>query len=116
YSEAEKIDREFYLKMHIADYILNNNDRHEQNWGFLMENETGKLTGFCPLFDHDHTFVNYDNVMSQITESEMTLREPAIRAAKELGLKADGLDGIDRPEFLSEVQCIDVQERAKHLI
>lgn len=115
YSEAEKIDREFYLKMHIADYILNNNDRHEQNWGFLMENETGKLTGFCPLFDHDHTFVNYDNVMSQTTESEMTLREAAIRAAKELGLKADGLDGIDRPEFLSEVQWKGVLERAKDL-
>ena len=59
---------------------------------------------------------NYDNVMSQTTESEMTLREAAIRAAKELGLKADGLDGIDRPEFLSEVQWIDVLERAKHLL
>ena len=46
----------------------------------------------------------------------MTLREAAIRAAKELGLKADGLDGIDRPEFLSEVQWIDVLERAKHLL
>ena len=40
YEEAIKIDREFYLKMQISDHILNNNDRHEQNWGFFMENET----------------------------------------------------------------------------
>ncbi len=31
YEEAQNIDRTFYLQMQIADYILNNNDRHEQN-------------------------------------------------------------------------------------
>ena len=75
------MDREAYLEMQIADYILNNNDRHEQNWGFLMENVTGKLTGLCPLFDHDHAFVNYKNVMSQTTEREMSLREAALRVS-----------------------------------
>ena len=49
YEEAKKIDSEFYLKMQIADYLLNNNDRHEQNWGFFMDNHTGKLFGYCPL-------------------------------------------------------------------
>ena len=116
YSEAKKIDREFYLKMHIADYILNNNDRHEQNWGFLMENETGKLTGFCPLFDHDHAFVNYDNVMSQTTESDMTLREAATRARKELGLKPEGLKEMERPPFLSQAQWDAVLERTRQLL
>ena len=48
YQEAKKIDREFYLKMQIADYILNNNDRHEQNWGFFMENSSGKIIGYSP--------------------------------------------------------------------
>jgi len=116
YSEAEKIDREFYLKMQIADYILNNNDRHEQNWGFLMENKTGKLTGFCPLFDHDHAFVSYDNVLSQTTETAMTLRDAAILARKEVRLKPEGMEQMERPQFLSEVQWSAVLERLEQLL
>src|SRR5699024_6670311 len=102
YAEAEKMDREFYLKMQIADYILNNNDRHEQNWGFLMDNATGKLTGFCPLFDHDHAFSNYENVMSQTTEGEMTLWEAAQRAQYELEIDLHGLAEMEKPMFLSD--------------
>ena len=111
YAEAEKMDREFYLKMQIADYILNNNDRHEQNWGFLMDNATGKLTGFCPLFDHDHAFSNYENVMSQTTEYDMTLKEAAVRAQKELGMNLDKLDDMEQPQFLSAVQWDAVLDR-----
>lgn len=115
YAEAERIDREFYLKMQIADYILNNNDRHEQNWGFLMENVTGKLTGLCPLFDHDHAFVNYKNVMSQTTEREMSLREAALRAQHELEIDLRGLSEMDKPTFLSDEQWRAVQDRRKQL-
>lgn len=111
YKEAGKIDRDFYLKMQIADYILNNNDRHEQNWGFLMDSSTGKLTGYCPLFDHDHAFSGYPDVMSQTTEEEMILYEAAAAAQKELRLKFGGLDEIERPAFLSEEQWKGVQER-----
>lgn len=53
FEEATKIDRTAYLQMQIADFILNNNDRHEQNWGFFMENKSGKIMGYCPLFDHN---------------------------------------------------------------
>ena len=116
YAEAERIDREFYLKMQIADYILNNNDRHEQNWGFLMENTTGKLTGFCPLFDHDHAFVNYDNVMSQTTEAAMTLEDAAVRAQKELGFDLSLLIEMEQPRFLNNVQWDAVLKRADRLL
>lgn len=109
------MDREFYLKMHVADYILNNNDRHEQNWEFLMENETGKLTGFCPLFDHDHTFVNYTDIMSQTTEKKITLRNAAIKAQKELRLNLEKLDAMDCPQFLSAAQWEAVLARKENL-
>lgn len=115
YQEAEKMGRESYLQMQIADYILNNNDRHEQNWGFLMENATGKLTGFCPLFDHDHAFVNYKNVMSQTTEGETTLWEAAQRAQYELEIDLHGLTEMEKPMFLSDEQWRAVQNRAKKL-
>lgn len=115
YEEAKRIDREFYLKMQIADYILNNIDRHEQNWGFFMDNASGKLTGFCPLFDHDHAFANYENVMSQTTEKELTLKEAASQAQKELGLDLSGLSNMERPHFLAEEQWGQVLERKDSL-
>lgn len=115
YEEAKKIDPEFYLKMQIADYILNNNDRHEQNWGFFMENETGKLIGYCPLFDHDHAFAAYETVMSQTTKKEMTLREAAIDAQRELQLDLSSLELMDCPRFLSEGQWEKVLERKRIL-
>ncbi len=115
YEEAMKVDREFYLKMQIADYILNNNDRHEQNWGFFMENETGKLIGYCPLFDHDHAFTDYENVMSQTMKEEITLQEAAIDAQRELRFDLSGLDAMDCPNFLSEKQWEKVLERKRIL-
>lgn len=115
YEEAKKIDRTFYLKMQIADYLLNNNDRHEQNWGFLMDNLTGKITGFCPLFDHDHAFSDYDMVFSQTTEEEKTLQEAALEAQEELGMDVRKLMDMKRPSFLSETQWLKVLNRAEKL-
>lgn len=115
YEEAGKINREFYLKMQIADYILNNNDRHEQNWGFFMENATGKLTGFCPLFDHDHAFAPYEKVISQTTAEPVSLRDAARAAQKELGMDLYNLKKMDKPQLLNDEQWKQVLERAKIL-
>lgn len=115
YTEAERMDREFYLKMQIADYILNNNDRHGQNWGFLMENSTGKLTGFCPLFDHDHAFSSYNNVISQTTGTEMTLEAAAVLAQKELRLDLTRLTDMEQPKLLNGAQWDAVRKRTVRL-
>lgn len=115
YQEAARIDRPSYLKMQIADYILNNNDRHEQNWGFFMDNASGKITGYCPLFDHDHAFVNYDNVMSQTTEEPVLLYEAAAEAQREIKLDLSGLTDMKRPQLLTEEQWAKVLERAGKL-
>lgn len=116
YEEAKKVDRNAYLKMQIADYILNNNDRHEQNWGFLMENSTGKIVGFCPLFDHDHTFALYDNVLSQTTEENKTLLEAAMEAQAELQMDLVGLFQMKCPSLLNEKQWGEVLDRAKRIL
>lgn len=63
--KVREIDHKAYLQMQIADYILNNNDRHCQNWGFMMDNQTGKLMCLCPLFDHDYTFCENQELWSQ---------------------------------------------------
>ena len=115
YKEAEKLDRKAYLEMQVADYILNNNDRHEQNWGFLMENTSVKLVGYCPLFDHDHTFGDDRNVMSQTTDEIVSLYDSAVLAQKELRIDFSGLEGMQKPELLSEKQWEGVLERAEEL-
>lgn len=115
YEEAIRIDRAAYLKMQIADYILNNNDRHEQNWGFLMENASGKLIGYCPLFDHDHAFSSNPNVLSQTRENEMTLFQAACLAQSELRVDLDGMEDMRRPKFLTEEQWQLVLERKRKL-
>ena len=41
----------FYC-MCFFDYIIENGDRHLNNWGFSVENATKKLIGFAPLWDN----------------------------------------------------------------
>ena len=74
-----------------------------------------KLTGFCPLFDHDHAFVSYKDVMSQTAETQLTLRDAAVRAQKELKLNLDKLDVMERPQFLSAEQWDAVLVRKEQL-
>ncbi len=115
FEEAAGIDRELYLQMQLADYLLNNNDRHEQNWGFYMDNGTGKITGFCPLFDHDHAFSDYPDLYSQTTASEMTLFQAAVQAQRELRMDLGCLEEMRRPAFLTGKQWEVLLERKRKL-
>ncbi len=54
--EVLRIDPEHYYKMHIVDYLISNNDRHSNNWGFYYNNKTMKLVSLHPLFDHNSAF------------------------------------------------------------
>jgi len=101
--------------MQIADYLLNNNDRHEQNWGFLMEHASGKIIGFCPLFDHDHAFSSYENVMSQTSEEPISLFDAARRVQAELKMDLQPLLQMEHPTMLSDTQWEQVKERARRL-
>ena len=80
-----------------------------------MENETGKLIGYCPLFDHDHAFSEYTDILSQTTEERCTLKEAALLAQNELNLDLSGFDQIEKPEYLTEKQWQCVIERKEKL-
>lgn len=53
---AREIDSEMFYKTIVADYLISNSDRHGANWGFYMNNRTGKLICAHPLFDHNNAF------------------------------------------------------------
>ncbi len=43
--------REYISNMRALDYIINNNDRHLGNWGFLYDVDNCNFIGPAPLFD-----------------------------------------------------------------
>lgn len=44
---------ERFREMIIADALMLNTDRHEGNFGFLVNNDTGEIITAAPLFDHN---------------------------------------------------------------
>lgn len=38
--------------MCFFDWLIKNDDRHLNNWGFLVNNETRKIEGFAPIWDN----------------------------------------------------------------
>ena len=79
-------DAENYYKTLIVDYLVSNSDRHIQNWGFYMNNQTGNLICLHPLFDHNNAFDKADMEKDDGGESMMmqghSKREAAIYAKK----------------------------------
>ena len=115
FAEARNIDPASFDAMEIADYLLLNNDRHGQNWGFFMDNASGLLTNFVPLFDHDHAFSGQEFTPSQ-TSPGSTLYEAARDAMKQHPLDLSPLLTLPCPPHMEEKTFLGVQERARHLL
>jgi hypothetical protein len=41
-----------FYDMCFLDFIIENSDRHLNNWGFSIDNKTLKIAGFAPLWDN----------------------------------------------------------------
>lgn len=117
YAYVRERDPRGYYTMQIADYILGNEDRHGANFGFYMDNRTGKLQKLYPLMDHDHAFSEEKTLPSQTSEEEETLEEAAVRAARsgDWGIDDQSVLRMEKPEELSGVQWEGVQERVRRI-
>ena len=115
FEETLALDRLHYLEMQIADYILNNIDRHGANWGFFMDNETGRLEKLYPLMDHDQAFSDVEGMRSQTTEQNLDLETAALLAQTELHADLGRILQMAQPEGISEKQWAQVQRRAAEL-
>lgn len=87
---CKKIDPVTYYGMNIIDYLVGNTDRHPENWGFLIENETNQYLRLYPLMDFNQSFLSYDTLdganCQTVLPRKMTQREAAIEAVKKIGL------------------------------
>lgn len=118
YAYVKAQDPYGYYTMQIADYILGNEDRHGANFGFYMNNRTGKLGDLYPLMDHDHAFSEEEDIPSQTSELQETLETAALKAMKagDWGIDLPAVLRMERPEELSGAQWEGVQERSRRLL
>lgn len=105
-----------YYEMQVIDYVLNNSDRHGQNWGFYMDAKTGKLTQMALHFDHDRAFNRNKVVMSLTSKEHMTLEEAAKEALRHVDIPLERLLKEEKPQTMTESQWKGVQERVKELL
>ncbi len=115
YDYVTRRDPYGYYTMQIADYILGNEDRHGANFGFFMDNRTGKLLKLYPLMDHDHSFSGEKVLPSQTSPEEETMEAAAIRAAGagDWGLDYEAVLRMKKPAELSGEQWEGVLERTQ---
>lgn len=108
--------------MFAVDYLIQNTDRHDQNYGFLMDNNTGKLVSVAPLFDHNQSLIadwmgkDVTNTLSQMFSDGSTIAEVAKRMEPYADVsvdknKFDFLKG-QYPEYLSLFEKIE--QRMEH--
>lgn len=122
--ECIRLDPVVYYGMNILDYLVGNTDRHPENWGFLIDNETNKPVSLYPLMDFNMSFQTYDKLEGancQTTGSRrLTQREAAIEAVQTIGLRQiqnvdltifDGMDQ-EREMFLLRIAELKKYEKA----
>ena len=87
---CRRIDPETYYGMNILDYLTGNTDRHPENWGFLIDNDTNAYVSLYPVMDFNQCFKSYDTLegagCQTVLPAKMTQREAAAEAVRQIGL------------------------------
>lgn len=89
--ECIRLDPIVYYGMNILDYLVGNTDRHPENWGFLVDNDTNQPVSLYPLMDLNMSFQAYDKLdganCQTVLPRKLTQREAAIEAVQVIGLR-----------------------------
>lgn len=105
----------FYV-MCVVDYLICNQDRHGDNWGFFMDNNTGSITSLHPLFDHNWSFgkVAMQKGFQSKVFTNYSLKEVAVRMSELIQLTCDKtklpeLEEDEREYFLKACEVCNVK-------
>ena len=77
----------------VLDYIIINTDRHTQNYGFMMNNDTGRLEAVAPMFDlncalvADYFMCEAGDTLSQMFNTAETIKKLALEYVPYTDLK-----------------------------
>ena len=89
YEYILKIDKYDYYMMNIIDYLIGNNDRHPNNWGVLIDNNTNRVIKLYSLMDFNKSFKDYNNLKGGkclTVKDDLNQMEVAIDSVKKIGL------------------------------
>ena len=93
-SICRRMDPVTYYGMNFLDYLTGNTDRHPENWGFLVDNETNQYISLYPVMDFNRSFLAYDTLeganCQTVFPEKMSQREAAMEAVKRIGLPQTG--------------------------
>lgn len=88
--EVKKLDAAAYYGMNILDYLTGNTDRHRENWGLLVDNNTNEPISLHPLMDFNQCFGAYDTLDGAncltVGNRRLSQRQAAIEAVQAIGL------------------------------
>lgn len=88
---CRSLDPNTYYGMNILDYLTGNTDRHPENWGFFIDNNTNKYFSLYPVMDFNQCFLSYDDLeganCQTVLPGRMTQREAAVEAVRKIGLR-----------------------------
>jgi len=114
--ECLQIDANAVYRMWIVDYLISNRDRHALNWGFYVDNSTGRILRCHPLFDHNNAFdIEYmrNPDLNYQATSGRTMRQAADFAIRHTDFHFT--DAITREDFITQRQYKSFMERAIEL-
>ena len=85
-----ELDAHGYYMMNILDYLVGNTDRHWENWGLLVDNETNQPIRLHDLMDFNRAFQQYDTLDGAnyltVGKRHLSQREAAMEAVQAIGL------------------------------
>lgn len=78
-----QLDPQTYYGMNILDYLVGNTDRHPENWGFLVDNDTNRAVSLYPVMDFNQSFLSYDKLEGANCQVMLPRKLTQLAAAKE---------------------------------
>lgn len=107
------LDAKTYYGMNILDYLVGNTDRHPENWGFLVDNETNRPVSLYPIMDFNQSFLAYTELeganCQTVLPRKLTQLEAAREAVAKVGLHQ--IEEVDSAWFEDWEQEADMFQR-----
>lgn len=89
-TECIRLDKKTFYGMNILDYLVGNTDRHPENWGFLVDNETNEYISLYPVMDFNQSFGSYNTIeganCQTVYPRRISQREAAVEAVRQIGI------------------------------
>ena len=104
-----ELDAHGYYMMNILDYLVGNTDRHWENWGLLVDNETNQPIRLHDLMDFNRAFQQYDTLDGAncltVGKRHLSQRKAAMEAVNKIGLTQ--IFNVDEEIFGERKKCMN---------